>query len=108
MRITGIRARVLYAELPAPMRSRGNVGYTEFFHTGSEYQRITAVELLTETEATGLTLLSGDARAWIEVVAVPALENADARGLRHCRRSLVESARTAPEELQPPSRVHIN
>lgn len=108
MRVTGIRAHALYAELPHPMRSRGDVGYAEYFHTGSEVQRLTAVELLTETEQVGLTLLSGDARPWLEAVAQPALENTDPRAVRHCRRRLVETAREAPEALQQSSRFHIN
>lgn len=108
MRVTGIRAHALYAELPAPMRSRGDVGYTEFFHTGSEVQRITVVELLTETEHCGVTLLSGDARPWLEAIAQPALENADPRAVRICRRRLIEAARAAPEALQPASRFHVN
>lgn len=108
MRVTGIRARLLYAELPAPMRSRGNVGYTEFFHTGSEIQRVTTVELLTEGAHTGITVLGGDARAWLEAVALPVLETADPRAVRHCRRALIEHARTLSDELQRPSRFHIN
>ena len=108
MQITGIEARALYAELGAPMRSRGNVGFTEFFHTGSEVQRVTAVEVLTDTGQRGVTLLGGDARSWVRDVALPALLGMDARGIRHCRQALADRLADAPEELRRPARGHVN
>jgi D-galactarolactone cycloisomerase len=108
MTITGIVAHHLYAELPAPMRSRGCPGFREFFHTGSERQRMTAVELLTDTPHKGITLLHGDARAWIDTVAVPALQGRDPREIRHCRRSLTEVVAAAPDEMPRPARGHVN
>src|SRR5688500_16102349 len=99
MKITHLEAHPLYAELSAPMRSRGNVGFTEYFHTGSENQRLTAVEVVTDAGHRGITLLGGDARGWIEAVAAPALAGADPRAIRRCRRALVEALRKAPEEF---------
>jgi len=100
MQITALAAHPLHAELSAPMRSRGNVGFTEFFHTGSEVQRITAVEVLTDTEHRGLTLLGGDAREWVEAVAAPALVGRDPGAVRHGRRALLERAAAAPPPLR--------
>src|SRR5690348_13292006 len=100
MQITGLRARALYAELRAPMRSRGDVGFTEYFHTGSEVQRATAVEVLTDGGQAGLTVVPGDARAWMEAVAAPALTGMDPRAIRHCRRALAGAAAEASEELR--------
>jgi L-alanine-DL-glutamate epimerase-like enolase superfamily enzyme len=108
MRVTGIRAHALTAQLAEPMRSRGDIGYTEYFHTGSEFQRITAVEILTEGGHTGITLLSGDARPWLEAIALPALTGGDPRAVRSMRRRLVEAARAAPERFQAAARFHIN
>jgi D-galactarolactone cycloisomerase len=108
MQVTEIRARALYAELAAPMRSRGDVGFTEFFHTGSEHQRITAVEVLTDAGHTGITLLHGDARDWIAQVAGPALSGRDPRAVRHCRRLLVDASRDTPEGHRRAVRGHAN
>jgi len=85
MRVTDLRVHTLAAELPAPMRSRGSPGYREYFHTGSERQRITAVELLTDTGRTGITLLGGDARAFLDAVARPALAGIDPAAVRRRR-----------------------
>jgi L-alanine-DL-glutamate epimerase-like enolase superfamily enzyme len=90
------------------MRSRGNVGFTEFFHTGSENQRLTVVEVLTDTDHTGITLLAGDARGWLGSVAVPALVGQDPRAARHCRHALCGRLKDAPETLQWGARAHVN
>lgn len=108
MRITGISARPLYAELCAPMRSRGDVGYSEYHHTGSEYQRVTVVEVYTDTADRGITLLPGDARAWIDTVAVPALRDRDYRAIRHCREAVVRTLQAAPEGHWRVSRGYLN
>jgi L-alanine-DL-glutamate epimerase-like enolase superfamily enzyme len=108
MKITALRAQSLYAELPAPMRSRGSTAFTEFFHTGSEYQRVTVVEVLTDADTRGLTLLGGDARGWLETVAAPALVGADPRAVRHCRRSLCEAVEGAGDGAHRGSRGHVN
>ena len=107
MHVTGIEARALYAELSAPMRSRGNTGFSEFFHTGSEYQRITAVEVVTDTGHRGATLMHGDARPWLQAVAAPALAGTDPRAIRHCRSALRAADATAANPT-PGARGHIN
>lgn len=108
MKVTGIRARHLQAQLAAPMRSRGNVGFTEYHHTGSEVQRLTVVEVVTDSEYTGITLLGGDARDWVRDVAEPALRNRDPRAIRLCR----EAVRSAAAERDPAGahagRFHLN
>jgi D-galactarolactone cycloisomerase len=88
MKISSIDAQALYACLAAPMRSRGDVGFTEFFHTGSEHQRITAVTVRTDAGYHGISLLRGDAREWLDTVARPALVGRDPRGIRHLRAAL--------------------
>jgi D-galactarolactone cycloisomerase len=101
MKITALKPRSLHARLAAPMRSRGDVGFTEFFHTGSEVQRITALEIHTDTEHTGVTLLGGDARAWVAAVAAPALVGQDPRAIRRLRAALArDTARVQINRLE--------
>ena len=95
MAITGMRVRHAYAELAAPMRSRGNVGYTEFFHTGSERQRISAVELVSDSGCLGVTLLPGGpdvVEAFLEAIAWPTLRAQEAHRVRHLCAALLARA----------------
>lgn len=108
MRVTDLRVHTLAAELPAPMRSRGSPGYREYFHTGSERQRITAVELLTDTGRTGITLLGGDARGFLDAVARPALAGIDPAAVRRARAGLLQGLRAAPDALQRAGAGHVN
>jgi L-alanine-DL-glutamate epimerase-like enolase superfamily enzyme len=88
MKISSLDAQALHARLIAPMRSRGDVGFTEFFHTGSEHQRVTAVTVRTDAGGHGVTLLRGDAREWLDTVARPSLIGRDPRSIRHLRAAL--------------------
>jgi len=108
MKITGIRARSLFASLAAPMRSRGDVGYAEFFHTGSEFQRITVVEILTDSEHRGVTLLPGDATEWLEEVAEPTLSGLDAAAIRHGRARIGAAQARASRNPAVAPRSYLN
>jgi L-alanine-DL-glutamate epimerase-like enolase superfamily enzyme len=114
MQITSIDAFSLSAELPGPMRSRGDVGFTEYFHTGSERQRVTAVRIHPDSGHAGITILSRDAREWIERVARKLLIGADPRVIRHHLKALrMESIAqglggTEPLEITRAEEVYLN
>src|SRR5262249_5739626 len=96
MRISDIRLRHCAAQLAGPMRSRGDVGYTEYFHTGSEFQRLAVVELLTDDGRRGFTLLPGAIAGlpdFLEQVALPALRGQDPACVPFLRRALLSAAR---------------
>lgn len=101
-RIRSLRLRRLEAQLPAPMRSRGDIGYREFFHTGSERQRLDVVELAAEDGLTGFTLLPGGAAELPEFlarVAEPALLGGDAGCVSLLRERLLRGAAEAGERF---------
>ncbi|MBM3459252.1 MAG: mandelate racemase/muconate lactonizing enzyme family protein [Armatimonadetes bacterium] len=108
MQVTRVEFVHLAAELAAPMRSRGNVGYTEFFHTGSERQRLTAVELHTDSGIVGRTLLGGHAGQFVQEIATPSLLGQDPRGIRHWRRRIQDRLSACPEEQRRASRGAVN
>lgn len=108
MAITGIRVRHAYAELAAPMRSRGNVGYTEFFHTGSERQRISAVELIGDSDNVGVTLLTGapeGVEAFLAEIAWPVLRGQEAHRVRHLCAALLARAAESDDPV-PHGLIH--
>ena len=57
MKITRMRVRHLYARLREPMRPRGDLGYKECPHTGTEHARLAVVELDTDEGITGLAIM---------------------------------------------------
>ncbi|MBI3909447.1 MAG: hypothetical protein HY320_00760, partial [Armatimonadetes bacterium] len=111
MAICGLRVRHAYAELPAPMRSRGDVGYTEFFHTGSERQRIAGVEIRTSSGHAGVTLLSGAPEtvdAFLEAVAWPVLCGEVPWRIRHLREQLLARPYGPGERFSRAARGLVN
>jgi D-galactarolactone cycloisomerase len=111
MIISGLRLRRCAAELKAPMRSRGDVGYREYFHTGSERQRLDVVEILTDAGARGITLVGGGAPElpeFLERVALPALHGQDWECIPTLRRRLREGAAAAGEPFARVARSAIN
>lgn len=111
MSISSLLVRHVYAELPEPMRSRGNVGYTEFFHTGSERQRISAIEIRAASGHAGVTLLGGAPETvddFLEAVAWPALRDEAPWRMRHLRKKLLTGAAAAGERFERVARSLVN
>src|SRR5262249_5264836 len=109
--IARLRLRRLEAQLPAPMRSRGDVGYREFFHTGSERQRLDVVEVEDEDGRTGVTLLPGAAAAMPEFlarVAEPVLVGQNPACISLLRERLLRAAGGAGEACAGIPRGAIN
>lgn len=91
------------------MRSRGDVGYTEYFHTGSERQSLDVVELFTDVGASSFTLLVGrwqELPDFLERVAGPVLTGADPAAVPHLRGRLRRAAEDAG--CWPRARVTLN
>ena len=57
MKITQMRVRHLYVRLDEPMRPRGDLGYRECPHTGTENSWLAVVELDTDAGITGLAVI---------------------------------------------------
>jgi len=96
MRITDIRVRCLRTRLPAPMRPRGDEGFTVYYHTGSELQELAVVELREESGPTGITLMSGERETvtrMLEEIARPVFTLAGEGSLSYLRASLMRAAR---------------
>lgn len=88
MRITELRVTRCYAELEQPMRERGSEGFGVHYHTGSEKQWLTAVEVLTDEDTVGITAWPGafDAsREFVDDLAPAVLVGADPRAVRDLR-----------------------
>src|SRR5437660_6662530 len=93
------------------MRSRGDTGYREFFHTGSERQRLDVVEVLGDDGQRAFTLSPG---AWpempefLERVALPALRGRDPEPVAFLRRAVREPADSATVGRARQARGGIN
>jgi len=95
MRIIGMHVRHLQTRLPAPMRPRGEEGFTVHYHTGSESQELAVVELREESGLTGLTLMSGGrgtVARMLEEVARPVFAAVGEGSLCHLRAVLMRAA----------------
>src|SRR5687767_2437649 len=111
MVIADLRLRRCAAELTGPMRSRGDVGYREFFHTGSERQRLDGVEVVAGGGGGGVAVGGGGAAEgprFLEQVALPALRGEAPGAVASLRARLWEGARAAGDPVARVARGIIN